>query len=138
MKPSERGDRTEAVVLAALAKAGYTILIPFGVARYDIAIDARNGSGIKTVQCKTGSLYRGCIIFRAHSIDHATQVRRHYRGQADYFGVWCPDFADNIYLIPVEDVGPSTVALRVTPVKNGQIKGIRWAEDYEVKNVGSE
>jgi PD-(D/E)XK endonuclease len=138
MKPSERGDRTEAVVLAALAKAGYTILIPFGVARYDMAIDARDGSGIKTVQCKTGRLYKGCVIFRAHSVDRTSQARQHYYGQADYFGIWCPEFSDVTYLVPVDDVGESAVALRVTPVKNGQVKGIRWARDYEMKNVGME
>jgi hypothetical protein len=135
MKPSERGDRTEAVVLAALARAGYTVLIPFGVARYDMAIDAMDGTGIKTVQCKTARLDRGCVIFRTHSLDRQTGVRRGYKGEVDYFGVWCPARPDATYLVPVEEVPEIYGWLRVDPAKNGQAAKIKWASQYEVKGL---
>jgi len=56
---SDIGTRTEAVILSALANAGYTVLMPFGPARYDLAIDAHDGNSIKAVQCKTGRLRPG-------------------------------------------------------------------------------
>lgn len=133
VNPSEQGDRTEAVVLSVLAKAGYTVLIPFGVARYDLAIDARDGTGIKTVQVKTGRLVAGCIVFRAHSVDRTSRQRKDYKGQVDYFAVWCPAYGDAVYLVPVEDSPAGMGSLRIEPTKSHQAKGIRWAKDYKIE-----
>jgi hypothetical protein len=139
MNSNDKGGRTEAVVLSELAKAGYTVLVPFGVARYDLAIDDRTGAGIRTVQCKTGRFGKGCIEFAASSSDRVTDsqrnLRRGYRGQVDYFGVWCPARPEFVYLVPVEDVSQSVGFLRLEPVRNGQVKGIRWASEYEVKGT---
>jgi PD-(D/E)XK endonuclease len=97
VKTFELGGQTEAVVLSALSKAGYTVLVPFGVARYDLAIDDGSDESIKTVQCKTGRFRNGSVVWNAHSSHTLTHVRTSYRGQVDYFGVWCPDFED-VYL----------------------------------------
>ena len=128
---SDVGTRTEAVILSALAKAGYTVLMPFGPARYDLAIDSRDGNGIKTVQCKTGRLRAGCIVWMTYSQHQVTHVRTDYRGQVDYFGVWCPDLAEQVYLMPVNDVGIREGILRLDPAKKLQ-PTIRWAKDYLV------
>lgn len=125
------GDRTEAVVLADLAKAGYTVLVPFGITRYDLAIDGGTGEGIKTVQCKTGRLRGGCVVWNACSTQRDSKQRTSYRGQVDYFGVWCPELG-TVYLVPVEDVGEAEGRLRIDPVRNGQTTGIRLAETYRV------
>lgn len=132
MNTSSKGDRTEAVVLSALAKAGYTILVPFGVARYDLAVD--DGTGIKTVQCKTGRTHQGCVAWNACSQNRDTKERRDYRGQVDYFGVWSPD-NDKVYLVPVEDVAVSEGRLRLEATKNNQRVGVRLAADYEVMGL---
>jgi len=134
MRSFERGSITEAIILTYLAKAGYTVLLPFGVARYDLAIDARDGAGIKTVQCKTGRVRRGAIIWATCSSHTITHERTDYRGQADYFAVWCPDFEDDVYLVPVNDVGTREGSLRVIAVGNGQ-KNTRWAENFKVGKI---
>lgn len=133
MRSFERGSLTEAVILTSLAKAGYTVLVPFGVARYDLAIDARQGAGIKTVQCKTGRIRKGCIIFATCSKHTLTHVRTGYRGQVDYFAVWCPEYGEDTYLVPVDVVGDREGCLRIEPARNGQsAENFRWAKDFVV------
>ncbi len=40
---------------------------------------------------------------------------------------------DRCYLIPVHDTeGHPAISLRLTPTRNNQAKGIRWAQDYEL------
>ena len=130
MTSIEAGTKTEGIILAALLKAGYVVLIPFGVTRYDLAFD-RAGK-ISTVQCKTGRLIDGAIAFKACSIDRGTQIRSGYRGQVDYFGVACPG-VDDVFLVPVNEVGETEGRLRMAAPRNNQSKGIRLASDYVLR-----
>lgn len=130
------GDLTEAVVLAELAKSGYTVLVPFGVTRYDLAIDDRSGLGIKTIQCKTGRLREGCIVWNTSSSQRDTKLRTSYRGQVDYFGVWCQE-TGHVLLVPVADVGAAEGRLRLDPTRNGQKLGVRLADGYVVRSCSS-
>lgn len=128
------GERTEAIVLAELLKIGKVVLLPFGDnQRYDMVID-EDGKFIR-VQCKTARLDRGretgSIIFNARSANRAG-TERHYKGQADMFAVYYPG-NKKVYMVPVDDVGHTVVALRLEPCHNKQVKGIRNAEDYELK-----
>ncbi len=125
------GERTEAQVLAALLKKGLTVLIPFGDnQRYDLVID-ENGKFTR-IQCKTGRLKKGAIAFNTCSIDVNTQKRKSYYGEADLFGIYCPE-TDKCYLIPVRDCGKRETKLRVLPAKNNNKINIRLASDYEIK-----
>ena len=64
--PSEIGNQTMGVVLAAMVKAGYRPLIPFGDGhRYDLAFDHQGK--IFRVQCKTGRLVKGVVRYRART-----------------------------------------------------------------------
>lgn len=136
---NEKGTKSEAVILATLTRADYTVLVPFGPCRYDLAIDLRDGSGIKTVQCKTGRLLNGCIVWQACSIYALRGERVDYRGQVDYFGVWCPSLPEDAYLVPVEEVGIRTGTLRVDPLKKfAKTSGpYRWAKDYKITSLSS-
>jgi PD-(D/E)XK endonuclease len=128
------GDRTEAICLAHLLRTYETVLIPFGNGRrYDLVVD--DGSRFLRVQCKTGSLRKGVIEFNTASITHPAggiTGRRHYRGQVDYFAVYC-QATDRVYLVPVDDVGISKGYLRLDASLNSQTKGLRWAKDYEMR-----
>jgi PD-(D/E)XK endonuclease len=128
------GERTEAIVLAELLKAGYVVLLPFGDnQRYDLVIE-KDGS-FHRVQCKTAHLARtgGAISFKTCSTyAHRGRPNRGYRGEADYFGVYSPDLK-KVYLVPVEDVGESMASLRIETSRNGQTQGVRLAEQYEVR-----
>ena len=51
--------------------------------------------------------------------------------EIDYFSTI---FNGKCYLIPVEECG-SDKRLRILPTKNGQIRGISWAKNYEMEEV---
>jgi len=115
------GNKTEAIVLAALVQAGYRPLIPFGGGHpYDIALD--DGGKLTRVQCKTGRLLReGVVFFPAASWCRRMRYRS-YEGDVDFFGVYCSG-TEKVYLVPITDVPGKGAYLRVEPTKNGQDKG---------------
>ena len=130
--PVDVGTRTEAVVLAELVKRGYRVLLPFGHNhRYDLVLDVE-GHFVR-VQCKTGRLSRGCVIFRAQSIrsNRRVSVMRDYKDDVDWILVHCPANGA-LYAIPIEEATRTQGTLRVDPTANGQEKGVRWARDFEL------
>src|SRR5947209_19274988 len=133
MQTGERGNLSEAKILAALVDAGYHVLIPFGSGhKYDLVID--DGQKLQRVQCKTGRLKNGVLIFCAYSMSGNGGVKKNYRGLADLFAVLNPE--DNrVYLISVDEVGVTDVSLRLTPTLNNQAQKVRWAETYLLKPV---
>jgi PD-(D/E)XK endonuclease len=136
--PKAIGDRTTLAVMQALDLAGYSLAVPFGEnVRYDLVID--DGERLFRVQCKTGRLRQGAVRFAACSTyhHHAQPLHwsRDYLGQIDYFAVYCPE-TTGVYLVPIEDLDVRTKgALRVTPSRNGQRRGIHDANRYEVGRV---
>jgi hypothetical protein len=136
LHPKRVGAVSQAKVLAALVAAGKSILLPFGEnTRYDLLIE-ESGRFVR-VQCKTGRLGpRGAIKFpTASTYGHHTRrqgcERRGYRGEADLFGVYCPE-NDRVYLVPVDSVPNTQGCLRITAPANGQRRQIRWAEEFEL------
>jgi PD-(D/E)XK endonuclease len=136
--PKDVGDRTTLAVMLALQEVGYAVLMPFGEnTRYDLVID--DGVRVARVQCKTGRLRLGTVVFATCSIyahhPNPKMLQRHYQGQVDFFGIYCPD-TGGVYLVPIDDVPTrNRAALRVLPCRNRQRKRIRWAADYEICEV---
>lgn len=130
MNPKDKGDRSEAMILAVLLQAGKVVLQPFGDnQRYDLVIDDE-GTFIR-VQCKTGRVRDGVVRFNTcSSHHHRGKGWSDYRGQADVFGVYVPE-TSKVYLVPVEDVPLQRAHFRVDPARNGQEKGVRWGDKYE-------
>lgn len=129
------GERTEAIVLAELLKAGYVVLLPFGDnQRYDLVIE--RGGEFKRVQCETARLYsrhQNVLTFAtSSSYAHRGRPSKDYRGEADFFGVYSPD-TGQCYLVPVDDVGIKEARLRVAPALNNQTANIRLADNYLLK-----
>jgi hypothetical protein len=139
--PKAVGDSSEAMVIARLVQSGKVVLLPFGEnQRYDILID--ESDRFLRVQCKTGRLRDGAVRFNTcsytyhHPNNRGVKAYRHsYAGQADLFGVYCPD-NDRVYLVPVIECGSNTAALRVDPARNNQSARVRWACNYELRPPG--
>jgi len=92
----DKGTWSEGAVLVALLRLGYNVLIPFGVARYDLVIET--AAGFKRVQCKTGQKVGGVLVVSTIS------KGKRYVGDVDYFGVH--DIASGcVYMVPFEAVG---------------------------------
>jgi hypothetical protein len=136
--PKDIGDKSTMAIIFALQVEGYPVLLPFGEnTRYDIVIDT--GAQLRRVQCKTGRLRQGAVVFRTCSTyghhPNPKIIRRDYEGEIDDFAVYCPELGA-VYLIPIEDVATRTSAmLRVTPPRNGQFKRIRMAAAYEIARI---
>ena len=136
--PKDIGDRTTLALMVALREAGYAISVPFGEnTRYDLVID--DGLRLARVQGKTGRLRGGAVIFSTAStyLHHPNPgvSRRGYRGEIDYFGVYCAA-TGGVYLLPIDDVPTRTAAmLRVNPSRNGQQRRVRLAADYQIGTV---
>jgi PD-(D/E)XK nuclease superfamily protein len=139
--PKDVGDRTTLAVMLTLREAGFAVLTPFGEnTRYDLAID--DGCRLARVQCKTGRLRKGAVLFAVCSCYghhlRAKDTRRDYHGQVDYFGVYCPDNLA-VYLVPIADLSVRVqAALRVEPARNNQRFNIRLASSYEIGKVNVE
>lgn len=136
--PKSVGDRSTLAIMLALREAGFAVSVPFGEnTRYDLIAD--DGERLLRVQCKSGRLRHGAILFATASTygHHRTpgQSRRDYQGQIDYFAVYCRATA-GVYLVPIADVpGRTSGTLRVAPCRNGQRTGVRSAADYEIARV---
>jgi len=87
------------------------------------------------VQCKTGWIDEGGTLIRFNTananVTGKNRQSRHYRGQCDYFAVFCEEL-NKVYLAPVDQVGISRANLRIGPSKNNQEKHVRWAREYEL------
>jgi hypothetical protein len=129
--PNSKGKTTEAMILAALAMLGKTILVPWGEERYGLALDD-DGRFVR-IQCKTGVLRNGCVVFKTCITDARRPLGDGgYAGQVDAFAIYCPQLK-RAFFVPIEAVtSPFLGYLRVEPPFNGQVRNIRWARDYEL------
>lgn len=126
------GNRSAGIVLAALLRLGKRVLLPFGDGqRYDLVIDDDDDGVFQRVQCKTGRLIKGAVVFSTAS-QTRTGKRVAYTNDCDLFGIYCPPL-DKVYLVPVRDVPERTGTLRITAPKNGQERGLRMATRYEIQ-----
>lgn len=128
MQTREKGILTEAKILAALVATGYSVFIPFGDGhKCDFVID--DSVSLRRVQCKTGRVRNGALLFCAYSKAGNGSARVGYRGLADLFAVLNPDDG-KVYLVPVDEVGETDVTLRLIPTLNNQTQRVRWANFY--------
>lgn len=130
MNTTEKGNLTELKIAVRLLESGKTVLRSIGEGcRYDLVIDEKGK--FTRVQCKTGRLRNGVIVFNCVSQYAWKKEYRSYNGSADLFGVYCPETA-KCYLVPVELLTRKGGCLRVAPVKNNQTKKVRFAKDFEI------
>jgi len=136
--PKEIGDRSTLAIMYALRTQGAAILFPFGEnTRYDLVVD--EGGRLSRVQCKTGRLRNGAVLFNTCSSyahhPNPKMVKREYTGEIDEFAVFCPE-TGGVYCVPIEDMPTrGNDWLRVSDPRNNQRKGVRFAAPYEVARI---
>jgi hypothetical protein len=132
---SRLGNIALGAVGLALLQRGDNVLVPLNDdQRFDLVIE--NREGFFKVQCKFGRLTtRGTVAFWTCS-NNASSGRRDYRGDADYFGVFCAELKTS-FLVPVQDAPLRQCQLRISPTRNNQSQGIRWARDYVIGPNGA-
>jgi hypothetical protein len=128
------GDISESAIVARFLQLGYVVLTPFGGnQRYDLIVEDCEKKFWR-IQCKTARIEKNGTVVNFDTANHniATQNRqtRHYRGQCDYFAIYCEKLS-KVYLIPVDEVGTTSANLRLELAKNNQEKKVKWAKDYE-------
>jgi hypothetical protein len=130
MLPKVKGEITEAILLAKFIERGEVVLLPWGDnQRFDMVL-YRNNSYLR-IQCKTGRIKNNAIRFNVKSTNWNTLGQYSYKGQIDYFAVYCPE-NKKCYLISVDDVGITEANLRLEIPKNGQKEKIKFAKDFEI------
>lgn len=132
MNSKEKGELAEAIIKAELMKRGLSVLEPVGEShRYDLVID--NGGNFTRIQCKSGRLRDGSILFNVKSINYnlSETENRGYHGDVDAFCVYCFD-TEETYWVPIEDVGSTEKRLRVDEDigKYNSPSQFDWAENY--------
>jgi PD-(D/E)XK endonuclease len=138
--PKDIGDHSTLAIMYGLRARGYEICMPFGEnTRYDLVID--DGVRLARVQCKTGRLRLGAVVFKtSSSYGHHPNPKitsRAYTGEVEYFGVFCPE-TGGVYLVPIEDLPTRCQgSLRVEPCRNAQKRRIRHAAQYEIARLPS-
>lgn len=133
----EKGNLTELKCLTSFYELGHKVSIPYGEnCRYDFILDV-NGHLLK-IQCKTSrteddgdSFLFSCKSTRKNNNSKAHTVK-YTKEEIDYFATY---FNNQCYLIPVEECGSQEKRLRIIPPKNGQVKGINFAKDYELDKI---
>jgi hypothetical protein len=111
---------------------GFTVLRPLCEGRrYDLVIDLE--PRLLRVQCKLAQRLDGVVSVRLKTNRYTPggYVSTSYSAaEIDAIGAYSPEL-NRCFLIPVAEVLSRRVLhLRLSPTKNGQAQGIRWADDY--------
>ena len=135
MNSKQIGNITELEIMLAFIKLGYNVLTPYGdCERYDFVVDANNN--FIRIQAKTSKTEDDGASFKfscrsCNRKDGKIIHHQYTKEEIDYFATI---FNNKVYLVPVNECG-SDKRLRLLPTKNGQVKGITWAKDYELEEV---
>jgi hypothetical protein len=129
-----KGDLAELRVACDLISRGYQIAIPFGEdSDFDLVV-LRDGM-LERVQAKHTASKNGVICVRCRSASLTNgKVRRikHYTAKTiDWLAIY-DRTTDRCFYVPASELGTGRwmLHLRLTPARNGQLAGIRNADDY--------
>lgn len=133
--PNQIGAISEAIITTRFIKLGYIVSIPYGGnQRYDLLVENDDGKFWR-MQCKTARMENsGAVLSFNTSIRNVTGKNRQprdYRGQCDFFAVCYPKL-DQVYLVPVDQVGTTIGRLRLIPATGKEKAPVLWAKDFEL------
>jgi PD-(D/E)XK nuclease superfamily protein len=129
---NQKGLIAETAIIHECAKLGVPVARPLDDQRYDLIFDL--GHTLLRVQCKWASMVGDVISIRCRTCRRGREglIHRQYRpGEIDAIAAYSQE-TGRCYLLPNElSVARAAVQLRLTPTRNNQATGIRWAKDYE-------
>ena len=130
-----KGDLAELKVAADLRARGYRIAIPYGEDWDFDLILCRDDGALERVQVKYVRS-DGCVIMvrpRSSSITNGkVRATKYYTAATiDWLAMWDASL-DRCFYVPAVELGPgmNLLTLRLSPSRNGQVRGIRPAEHY--------
>ena len=134
MHTKDKGAIAETFVIADLAQRGYKIALPIGENIPFDLIAIRDDYSLLRIQVKYRRLdSNGSVSIKLASTwknSAITRVVAYDLNAIDYFAIYCPDVKQVAY-VPVAELKRNRVfAIRVTPAKNKQSKGVRSFEAY--------
>ena len=132
LNTKQKGDISEAIIIARLLQLGYDVLEPRGDRlEYDIVVDT--SKKFIRIQCKTGLFRNGVITARCcgHTHKEGKHQTKHYVN-IDYLAIYCEDL-DKVYMIDKNDIQKFMITLRIDESRNGQRRDIRYAKNYELR-----
>lgn len=134
MNTKVKGDLAETWFLADMIQRGYKVAIPYGENwRYDLIVE--RGFGLERVQVKYVESKGESFVVKCHSSSHMAgnqySAKPYSADEVDWIAVY-DGSSQRGYYLPISTVGDQPqIVLRITPAKNGQTKGIRWAKDFQ-------
>ena len=137
MNSKSKGNISEAKALFEFQKFGIPVCLPWGDnERYDMIIELNKV--FYRVQVKTANEESNGAIkcYCRSSANHTTNKKLStYENEIDYF-VFYNQTYDKIALVPFKETeGKKAINLRVSIPKNGQIKNIRFFDDYSFEKT---
>jgi hypothetical protein len=129
-----KGDLAELKVASDLLRRGHRVAIPYGE-DWDYDLVLCRGSSLERVQVKHSTSRAGVLVVKcgSHSLTNGRvrRVKRYTSRTIDWIAVY-DSTTDRCFYLPASELGEgrSMLHLRLHPALNGQVVGIRKAEDY--------
>jgi hypothetical protein len=131
-----KGDIAVTHVIAKFTELGWTIgVLITEHAKYDLL--AEKEGKMARVQVRSAKLNsNGSIeihLRNTYADKHGCYARKRSTGDYDILAAYCPE-TETVYFLPDETLGSATssFSLRIEKTKNGQAKGVRFAEDFRL------
>lgn len=137
MHSKQKGNISEAKALFEFQKRNIPVALPWGDnERYDMI--AEFNDKLNRIQVKTaneevdGSIVCYCRSSKNHTTNKMLDT---YENDVDYF-IFYNQIKDIIALVPIEEIGSNkAIRLRIKPTLSGQVKGIRFFDDYSFDKI---
>jgi hypothetical protein len=130
----QKGDLAEAMVAADILRRGHKIAFPFGE-DWDYDLIACRDGRLERVQVKHAVQQDGVVPVRCCSMSltngRVRVVKRYTSATIDWIAVYEAN-TGRCYYVPSSEFrdGRRLLSLRLSPPRNCQQRGIRWARDY--------
>ena len=129
---NQKGAAAETAIIHEAIKLGIGVYASIADERADLIFDL--GSRLLRVQCKTASRRGDVLVVTLYSSRRtAGGLRRttYSEDEIDAFAAYCPETGVSYFFEWRDMTCRTEMRLRLTPARNNQAKGVKWAQDFE-------